>query len=137
MNYYLVQSHYFLIFFIIMSLTFSAVPFVESAFSDISDNYVKSQMKRIQGEMFFYQQEKASFKNSCASGTIGLLVRDLVQEHGKYVSCRTNKPIDSHMIVCTQLKSTTYNCVDSSGSMCEVAHKPNYEYECKNLLQRD
>ena len=136
MNYYLLQSHYILLFIVITTLTFSAIPFIDTAFSDFSDSYVKSEMRTIQGEMFFYKQGRGSFTHSCESGKIGLIIQDIIKEHGSYVSCRINKPLDSKMIVCAQLRSSSYNCVDSLGTMCEITHEPNDEFDCKRLVKK-
>lgn len=133
MNYYLFQSKFFIVFIAIAAMSFAAIPFMKNSFADASDSYIKSQMDRIQSEMLFIDQRKGVFKNVCTSGAVGGIVSTIIQENSKIVRCRTNKPIDSQMIVYAQLKSGQYYCVDSYGISCEISTEPRSGFRCKDL----
>jgi hypothetical protein len=133
MNYYKLQTTYFLIFILIASLALAVIPAVSNTMNNYSDSYVKSQMNKIQGEMMFISIKRNEYYLLCTSGQTGLIINDLVKEYGKYVSCRTNKPKNTEAMMCASLKSGSYYCVDSGGVSCEVFTEPTDVYKCKNL----
>ena len=133
MNYYRVQSTYFLMFILISAIAFVAVPVMKDSFSSISDSYVKSQMKRIQTEMFFIDQGRGSFRHTCYTGSVGIIIRDLIQEYGKKVVCRTDKPLDSKVFIYVELRSGAFLSVDYLGVSCEYPLEPSTVFSCKEL----
>jgi hypothetical protein len=132
MNYNLVNTTYFLIFVIIAATAFAAIPAMKTSFADVSDTYVKSQISRIQGEMFFMEQTKGNFKNACFTGEIGLLVQDMINEYGEHVVCRTNSDY-SKMIVYAKLRAGDYLAVDSAGITCNTSYELKNNFSCKGL----
>lgn len=135
MNYYKTETTYFIMFILMMAVSFSAMPFITNALSDYSDSYVRSQMKKIQGEMLFIDVKAGEYDRICYYGKTGLVINELVQERNNYVSCRTNKPQNTQALVCAGLKGGSYYCVDSAGVSCEVFNEPTEVYRCKNLAQ--
>ncbi len=132
MNYNLVQTTYFLIFIVIATTFIIAIPHVKTSLADASDAYATSQMKRIQAEMFFAEQKRGSFQHACYSGSIGVLVQDLISEYGKKVICRTNNTY-SEMIVYVELRAGDFFCVDSRGVSCNTAIEPRGGFSCKDF----
>ncbi|MFT6361466.1 MAG: hypothetical protein ACJA2Z_000458 [Candidatus Paceibacteria bacterium] len=133
MNYYKVQSTYFLIFIVISFMAFAAVPAMKSTFSGASDSFVKARMNHIQGEMFFVNQGRGSFSATCYDGVIASIIEDLIQEYGKKVVCRTNKPYDSKMFIYVELRSGEFYCVDSEGVTCAHISEPGTQFQCKDF----
>jgi hypothetical protein len=130
MNFNLLQTTYFLIFIIIAVTLYVVTPVLYTSFNDASDTYARSQIQRIQGEMFFVEQKRGSFQHACYTGNIGGLVQDLIKEYGKKVVCRTNDD-NSQMIVYAELRNGGYYCVDSFGVSCEINHEPSKGFSCK------
>lgn len=134
MNWNLVQSTYFLIAIVVLAWGFAMLPFVRNMFGGISDSYVRSQMNQIQAEMVFMDRvEKGGFDRMCHFGRVGQIVNALVEENSGYTSCRTNKPENTEMIVCSGLRDQSYYCVDSRGVVCNLYQVPKNGYQCKNL----
>ena len=114
-------------------MLFAGIPMMKSAFADTSDVYVKSRIESIQGEMFFAEQKRGSFTHACYTGSIGLIVQDLIKEYGKRVVCRTNTPYHSKMFVYVELRSGLFYAVDSLGISCEHSIEPQQNtFSCKN-----
>ena len=132
MNYSLLQSKYFLIFIAISAMAFAAIPMVKSTFASSSDAYMKSQLNRVQAELFFIDQGRGSFKNACYTGSVGILIQDLIQEYGKKVVCRTNLD-HSKMLVYIELRSGVFYCIDSVGISCELISEPQTGFRCKDF----
>jgi len=120
-------------FILIMATTFSAMPFVTTILKDYSDSYIRSEMKKIQSEMILIDIRKGEYDTLCNFGKTGFIINQLIEEKGKYVSCRTNKPVNDEALICTALSSNNYYCVDSAGVSCEVYSQPTKVYRCKNL----
>lgn len=133
MNYYLVQSKFFIIFIAISAMAFSAIPFVRNSFADVSDTYVRSQLDRLQSEMLLIKSKQENFKGSCTTGNVNGIVIDLIKNDVSKMICKTNSPIYSKMMTCAQLKNRNYYCVDSSGVICEVAGAIQNGYACKEI----
>jgi len=132
MNYYLVQTTYFLVFVLIGVSTYVVTPIAQSLFSSVSDDYAKSQITRIQGEMLFIDGRRGNFQGLCTTGVVGELVQDLIREYGKKVVCRTNDD-KSAMIVYAQLRSGDYYCADSRGASCRTHREPHDSFSCKDF----
>ena len=135
MNYHRVQTQFILLFIAIVAMTFSAIPFIDSATVDLSDAYAKSKMATIQGEMFFYQQSKGSFYQACSEGSISIVVGELIEEYGKRITCETEPPRFQQMMVCTQLRSDFHYCVDGEGVSCESREIPPRVHSCKQAAE--
>ena len=114
-------------------MSFAALPIMKNSFADASDSYIRSQMDRIQSEMLFVEQRTGAFRNTCTSGAVGGIVSSIIQENNGSFRCRTNKPIDSQMIVYAELKSGEYYCVDSAGISCQISIEPQSGFSCKEL----
>lgn len=130
MNYYLVQTKYFLVFIIIFSSMLSALPSIQRAFDRISYIYTQSTLKRIQAELFFV----SDFTNSCYNGNIGMIVRELYNYSDGKMVCRTNSPENSQIVVCSELEVGRYRCIDAAGLTCEFPYAPASGYSCKELI---
>lgn len=130
MNYYRVQSTYFLIFITISAIAFVAIPFVRDAFTNISDTYIKAQMNRIRSEMFLGYRGAGSFDHTCYVGTTGDIIRDLIDEYGRKVVCHTNHPKNSEMFVYIELHSGEFYSVDSLGGSCQTIDEPVIGFQC-------
>lgn len=133
MNYYLVQTKYFLIFIIIVCFTMSAIPFLKKSFADVSDVYARSHLKRIQGEMLFMSHKNGDFEKVCSVGTIGSLITELYKNSPNRILCRTNEPYNSKAVICSEMNNGSYQCVDSQGISCEIGYYPQNNYTCKEL----
>ena len=103
-----------------------------NAYPDVSDTHARAEMKRVQAEMLFIDARKGVFKEACFSGVIGSIVQDLVAEYGKEVTCRTNKPMYSQMMVFIELRNGKYLAVDGSGVSCELSVRPVQGLLCKD-----
>ena len=132
MNYYLVQTTYFLVFVLMAVAAYVLTPVFQSSFADASDDYAKSQITRIQGEMLFINSRRGVFSQVCTTGVIGELVQDLIAEYGRKVVCRTNND-DSKMIVYAELRSGSHYCVDSQGVSCNLQLEPLDGFNCKDF----
>lgn len=128
-------GHYFLIFLIIAASAYAAMPFVQNTFRDISDTYVRSQMQRVQSEVLFLSARNHNFRHVCFEGIIHETLKDIIQGHSKYTSCRSNIPEYSELIICSYLKSGRYLCVDGIGISCEITFEPS-GYQCRNIFWR-
>lgn len=129
MNYYLVQTQYFLIFIIVGCLALSALPVLRHSFAQASDGYVQSQLKQIQGEMFFV----SDFAHTCYVGPVGSLVTELYRDSKRKIMCRTNTPENSEILVCGELDGGAFHCIDGKGTSCEIAYEPASGYNCKDI----
>lgn len=132
MNYYLVQTTYFVMFIVFAVAAYIVAPVIHSSFADASDSYAENQIKRIQGEMFFANESRGSFQHACYTGSIGLLVQDLVNEYGRKVVCKTNAD-HSQMIVYAELREGGFYCVDSRGVSCNTSIEPIKGFSCKEF----
>lgn len=133
MNNYFSLNHYCFIFIVLAAFAYTATPVVQETMRDISDSYVRSQMKKVQGEVLFLNTRHQNFSNVCYEGIISTTLKDIVQGYSKYISCRTNKPEYSQLMICSLLKSGEYICIDGQGVRCEIYFEPN-GYQCKNIL---
>ena len=131
MNYNILQTTYFLIFTIIAVTLYIVTPVMYASFSDASDTYARSQLQRIQGEMFFIEKSKLS-QQSCYVDILGGLVQDLINEYGKKVVCRFNTQT-SEMIVYAELRSGKFHAIDSYGVSCDIPQEPVGKFRCKDL----
>lgn len=132
MNYYLEQSTYFLIFVVMGVMAWVLTPVVTSLFSNASDLYAQSKLQTIRGEIFFAEKKRGSFQHACYTGSIGLLVQDLIQEYSKKVVCRTNINY-SQMIVYAELRSGAYYCIDSIGNSSSFLREPKDTFNCTGV----
>lgn len=132
MNYNLLQTTYFLIFTIIAVTLYIVTPVLYASFSDVSDTYARSQLQRIQGEMFFVEESTLS-QQTCYTGNLGELIQDLINEYGKKVVCRVNSQT-SEMIVYAELRSGQFHATDSHGVSCDSPQEPSGVFRCKDLL---
>lgn len=130
MNYYLVQTKYFLIFIVIGSLSLSALPFLKQSFNEISHIQVQSDLARIQSEIFFLDD----FSGSCYSGNVGTIIAELYKSSKGNAVCRTNPPQNSQIVVCGELEAGRVQCIDGQGVRCEFPYTPASGYSCKDLI---
>ncbi|MCI5051004.1 MAG: hypothetical protein MRY57_01715 [Candidatus Pacebacteria bacterium] len=133
MNYYLFQSTFFIVFIGIAAMAFAALPFMKNSFADVSDNYIKSELSRMQAEMLFVSVRQNTFTNFCTTGEVNGIVLDLIKNKTTSLHCKTNAPINNQVIVCAELKNENHYCVDYLGVECEVAHQPPRGYSCKEI----
>lgn len=133
MNYYLFQSKFFIVLIAVAAMAFSAMPFVNNSFADISDQYIQSQLNRLQSEMLYINARKGSFKGVCVTGEVNGIVVDLIKRDDLSLVCRANEPYYSKMIACARMKNKHYYCVDSLGTICEVSGFVRNGYGCKEI----
>ena len=122
------------IMFFLLSMGAFATYHFANAYPDLSDRHAKAEMERIQAEMLFIDAKRNAFKGACFSGIIGDLVQELVAEYGKEVTCRTNEPMHSEMMVFIELRNKKYFAVDGSGVSCELYARPIQGLYCKDNL---
>lgn len=130
MNYYLVQTKYFLIFIILASLFLSAMPFLFRSFQEITRVHVQSNLQEIQSEFFF----TSDFSGACYSGKVGKMINKLYKSSKSDVVCRTNPPQHSQIVVCGEIEAGRFQCVDAEGIRCEFSYAPASGYSCKELI---
>lgn len=133
MNYNLVQTTYFLIFTIIAVTLYIVTPVLYSSFSDASDTYARSQIRHIQGEIFFIDSGYTT-RSVCYSGGVGDLVQDLIEEYGKKVVCRVDSD-RAQMIVYAQLRNGNYHMVGGDGVSCDTQREPTNIFRCKDTFK--
>jgi hypothetical protein len=132
MNYYILQSKFFIVFIAIAAMSFAAIPFMKNSFADVTDIYVRNQMNLIQSEMLFVDIKKDAFINSCTRGIIGEIIQETIQ-YTSSVRCKTNPPLHSKMIVCAAIRNNSFYCVDYLGVSCELSHQPKKGFSCKDI----
>jgi len=137
MNYYLTSSHAIVLIVALAALGLSALPFVRNAQNDFSDAYVVRQLQRAQAEMVHYKITNGSFDQGCYDGPVSEILQDIIPEYGKRVTCITNKPLFTKMMICAELRSESHMCVDDGFVSCELSSQPKYTTSCKeNLVRR-
>ncbi len=114
MNWYQSQSHYFVIFIVISVMAFSMIPAIKKTFTKTSDDYIISEMKRVQSEMYFYKVKNKSFKYACIGSDVNMLISNVLYELGSGLSCVTTVDMQ-HVALYTILNSKKVFCVDSNG----------------------
>lgn len=133
MNYYKLQTTYFIVFIALGLSAIIAIPMVTNSLNDFSDSYAMNEMKKIQSEMIFHSARNGQLHRLCYEGRVGGLISELIKEHGEFVSCNSNTPQNTAVIVCSQLKNKSYFCVDSAGISCQVYNNPSGKFLCKSL----
>lgn len=130
MNYYLVQTQYFLIFIIVGCTALSSIPFIKNSFANFSDTYLRSHLSQIQSEFFFM----SDFKGACSEGNTGALVQELYYHNRGKVICRTNPPASNQVVICGESSEGSFYCIDGVGTRCEFPYLPASGHNCKQLI---
>lgn len=122
MNWYQSQSYFFIIFIVIGTMALAAIPAMKKAFAKSSDDFIMSEMRRVQSEMYFYKIKNGGFKYACLNSDANMLVSNALYELGSGLSCITT--IDMQNIALyTKLHSKKIFCVDSKGYNDFVGNK--------------
>lgn len=129
-NYYKVQSTYFVMFIAISALAIAMIPSALNSLSESRDAFAMRKMDYLQTEMVLNDYAQAGFRDACTTGFLSAKIYEVERE----VVCRINDTADA-MLAYVKLNNDFYYIVDSRGNSCMLPDKPRPSaVDCKHAF---